>query len=82
MRKLLSLLICILMFSDIVYANQYVYIRNGYTVNKDQVLYVYKRDKMLIFRGHNDYCRVRYPSVYEADQNYKRIIKEFNKKDK
>ena len=84
MRKLLLLLICILMFSDIVYANQYVYVKDGYTFNKDQVLYVRKKGKTITFKGHGDcsYAYIDYSTTQEADQDYKRIIKEFNKKDK
>ena len=78
MRKLI-LLVLILLLCSTAYAGQYVYIGQGYTVNKNNIFYIQKVSKTDICiqsQGDNfNIIRLNYKSTEERDKAYNEIIK-------
>lgn len=78
MKKLI-LLVLILFLCNTAYAGQYVYIGQGYTVNKNNIFYIQKLSRTDIYiesQGyHHNNIRLNYKSTEERDKAYNKIIK-------
>ena len=78
MKKLI-LLVLILFLCNTAYAGQYVYIGQGYTVNKNNIFYIQKLSKTAIYIQSQGYSinniTLKYKSTEERDKVYNEIVK-------
>lgn len=70
-KVFLILLLC----CNIAYAGQYVYVGQGYTVNKNNIFYIQKQGVYLFIRGHKDSFFLRYSSIEERDKAYVELMR-------
>ena len=77
MKKVI-LLVLILFLCNTAYAGQYVYIGQGYTVNKNNIFYIQKLPKTVICiqsQSNLNLIMLKYKSTEERDKAYNEIIK-------